>query len=342
MKTYLVGGAVRDTLLGIYSNDNDYVVVGSTPEEMTSLGFSKVGASFPVFLHPKTGEEYSLARKDKKVGTGYLGFECVFTPDITLEEDLYRRDLTINSMAIDSDSNLIDPYGGKDDLSNKVLRHTSDAFVEDPLRIIRLARFYGRFKDFTIHESTKELCIKNVLSLNEIHSERFWLEIEKVIIEQDAETFKRFVNALMELRVLEHVPFFNNALPYLFSYDEYDLSYVLEDMNVFSAAFSGPHTNLFFSSNAERLSKALNKLPPMTGEDLYETIKILGGYNTVLDELFCSALMSGKQVERMYEFRHGFNASKLVNSNMFPTLDGVQLGQAIKKLQIKILDAICR
>ena len=145
MKTYVVGGAVRDELLGLPIKDRDYVVVGSTPEEMVRLGFRPVGKDFPVFLHPQTHEEYALARTERKSGRGYKGFTVHAAPDVTLEDDLRRRDLTINAMAKDEQGEIIDPFGGARDLEKKILRHVSDAFAEDPVRILRVARFAARF-----------------------------------------------------------------------------------------------------------------------------------------------------------------------------------------------------
>ena len=144
MKTYLVGGAVRDRLLGLPGQDRDYVVVGATPEEMTARGYKLVGADFPVFLHPETKEEYALARTERKSGRGYKGFTVYAGPDVALEDDLKRRDLTINAMAEDAGGRLIDPFGGAADLKRGVLRHVSAAFVEDPLRVLRVARFAAR------------------------------------------------------------------------------------------------------------------------------------------------------------------------------------------------------
>src|SRR5690606_233588 len=142
---YLVGGAVRDQLLGLPVRDRDWVVVGATPEDMLRAGFVQVGADFPVFLHPETKEEYALARTERKSGTGYKGFICDFSPDVSLEEDLLRRDLTINAMAMTEQGELIDPYQGQRDLADRLLRHVSDAFREDPLRVLRVARFAARF-----------------------------------------------------------------------------------------------------------------------------------------------------------------------------------------------------
>ncbi|MEW6591554.1 MAG: multifunctional CCA tRNA nucleotidyl transferase/2'3'-cyclic phosphodiesterase/2'nucleotidase/phosphatase, partial [Pseudomonadota bacterium] len=147
MKTYIVGGAVRDRLLGLPGADRDHVVVGATPDEMVALGYQAVGKDFPVFLHPVTHEEYALARTERKSGRGYKGFTVYAAPDVTLEEDLRRRDLTINAIAEDEAGALIDPHGGQRDLAARVFRHVSDAFAEDPVRILRVARFAARFTD---------------------------------------------------------------------------------------------------------------------------------------------------------------------------------------------------
>jgi len=156
MKIYVVGGAVRDELLGVPVKDRDYVVVGATPEEMERLGYRPVGRDFPVFLHPQTHEEYALARTERKVARGYKGFSVHAAPDVTLEQDLERRDLTINAMARDPDGALIDPHGGERDLKAKLLRHVGPAFVEDPVRILRVARFAARF-GFSIAPETLAL-----------------------------------------------------------------------------------------------------------------------------------------------------------------------------------------
>lgn len=178
---YLVGGAVRDHVLGVASKDKDYVVVGATSEWMLEQGFQKVGADFPVFLHPETGYEYALARQERKTGTGYLGFETRFDPSITLEDDLIRRDLTINAMAMTEEGVIIDPYGGLRDLDQRVLRHTSKAFQEDPLRVLRVARFAARFDDFKIAGETRDLASLIVLSgeMTSLPKERIWMEMWK-------------------------------------------------------------------------------------------------------------------------------------------------------------------
>ena len=188
MKTYLVGGAVRDQLLNIPSKDKDWVVVGSTPQQMLDLGYKQVGADFPVFLHPKSQQEFALARTERKQGHGYQGFDVHFSDDVTLEEDLIRRDLTINAMAQSNDGTIFDPFNGQQDLSEKVLRHVSPAFSEDPLRVLRVARFAARFHHlgFTIADETLALMqhISQSGELNHLTAERVWVETERALQEK--------------------------------------------------------------------------------------------------------------------------------------------------------------
>ena len=181
MKVYLVGGAVRDKLLGLPVKEKDWVVVGSTAQEMKDKGYKQVGKDFPVFINPKTGEEYALARTERKSGHGYAGFEFDTNPNVTLEEDLARRDLTINAIAQDEDGTLIDPFNGQEDIRNKKLRHVSDAFSEDPLRVLRVARFKANLKNFEITKETLQK-IEKVVTSNEMKyltGERIWLELTK-------------------------------------------------------------------------------------------------------------------------------------------------------------------
>ena len=181
MKTYLVGGAVRDGLLGITGADRDWVVVGSTPEAMTAQGFRPVGKDFPVFLHPQTHEEYALARTERKTAPGYKGFVVHASPEVRLEEDLARRDLSINAIAQAEDGTLIDPYGGQHDLQHKVLRHVTEAFREDPVRILRVARFAARFPEFKVAAQTLAL-MQDMVAAGEVDalvSERVWQELSK-------------------------------------------------------------------------------------------------------------------------------------------------------------------
>jgi tRNA nucleotidyltransferase (CCA-adding enzyme) len=187
MHAYLVGGAVRDRLLGLPVRERDWVVVGATPQEMLALGYKPVGKDFPVFLHPETKEEYALARTERKTGPGYTGFAVHADPDVSLEEDLLRRDLTINAMAETPDGELIDPYGGKDDLDNGILRHVSPAFAEDPVRILRIARFAARFSRWGFHvaHDTNKLLQSMVASgeVDQLVPERVWAELVKALTE---------------------------------------------------------------------------------------------------------------------------------------------------------------
>jgi tRNA nucleotidyltransferase (CCA-adding enzyme) len=185
MRIYCVGGAVRDELLGLPVHDRDWVVVGATPPALEALGFRPVGRDFPVFLHPETREEYALARTERKTGPGYHGFDVHFAPDVTLEEDLKRRDLTINAMARDTDGALIDPWHGQRDLRERVLRHVSEAFGEDPVRILRLARFAARFHRFSVAEETMALMRKMVEhgEVDALVPERVWQELARGLME---------------------------------------------------------------------------------------------------------------------------------------------------------------
>lgn len=195
MNVYLVGGAVRDQILGKESNDKDYVVVGSTPEEMIKLGYEQVGKDFPVFLHPETKEEYALARKEVKNGHGHTGFKFVWD-GVTLEEDLFRRDLTINSIAQNVETgDLIDPYNGIHDIHEGTLKHVSEHFSEDPLRVLRVARFLTKLPNFKVDKDTERMCKKMVKSgeLDYLTGERIWKEMEKALSTADPVPFFDFL-----------------------------------------------------------------------------------------------------------------------------------------------------
>ncbi|WP_339722850.1 multifunctional CCA addition/repair protein [uncultured Paraglaciecola sp.] len=205
MQTYLVGGAVRDKLLGRPIKDQDWVVVGGTPEQMLAQGYQSVGADFPVFLHPKTKEEYALARIERKIGAGYTGFSCDASSNVSLEDDLLRRDLTINAMAMDDQGNIIDPYNGQEDLHNKLLRHVSNAFVEDPLRVLRVARFAARYHNlgFRIAPETMQLMQTIVANdeLTSLSAERVWQETARSLLESHPEVYFENLRACGALAV---------------------------------------------------------------------------------------------------------------------------------------------
>lgn len=206
MQIYKVGGAVRDRLLGQTVSDTDWVVVGASAEDMLEKGYRPVGADFPVFLHPKTGEEYALARTERKSGRGYGGFTFYASPDVSLEEDLVRRDLTINAMAEDDNGRLIDPYGGQRDLEARLLRHVSPAFVEDPLRVLRVARFAARFAPLGFKVADETLALMRELSesgeLEALTPERSWKEIARALMEARPDVFVQVLRDCGALAVL--------------------------------------------------------------------------------------------------------------------------------------------
>ena len=204
MKIYLVGGAVRDQIMGLSIKDKDYVVVGSTTEEMVKLGFKPVGKDFPVFLHPKTHYEYALARTERKVSKGYKGFKVYASKEVTLEEDLERRDLTINAIAKDKRGQFIDPFNGVGDIKKRILRHVSPAFVEDPIRVLRIARFSARFHQFKIHPKTQSI-LKKIIKNKELEvvaSERVWHEIAVGLLENKSHIMFDVLHECGALRVL--------------------------------------------------------------------------------------------------------------------------------------------
>jgi len=206
MKTYLVGGAVRDEILGYPFTEKDWVVVGATAGEMLAAGYQQVGKDFPVFLHPETKEEYALARTERKTAAGYKGFEVHASPDVTLEDDLIRRDLTINAIAKDENGEYVDPYNGIADIENKVLRHVSDAFLEDPVRILRIARFLARYAHlgFSIAGETMEL-MKDMVTAGEVDAlvpERVWQEMKKALTEK---TPGAFITCLRDCSALQRI-----------------------------------------------------------------------------------------------------------------------------------------
>ncbi len=206
MKIYQVGGAVRDRLLNIKTHDRDWVVVGSTTYEMLAQGFQQVGKDFPVFLHPKTNEEFALARTERKVGHGYTGFICDSSQSVTLEDDLRRRDLTINAIAEDEQGNIVDPFNGQADIASKTLRHVSNAFTEDPLRVLRVARFAARFYHLGFTVAPETLLLMQEITaqgeLDHLVPERIWKELSRALMESNPEIF---INVLRECGALKIV-----------------------------------------------------------------------------------------------------------------------------------------
>ena len=206
MQVYLVGGAVRDEQLGIPRAERDWCVVGATPEELLAKGYRQVGKDFPVFLHPESGEEYALARTERKTAPGYHGFAFDCSPDVTIEDDLLRRDLTINAIAKDADGRLIDPYGGVDDIENRILRHVSDAFAEDPVRILRVAKFFARLNtlEFVIAPETRQLMTQMVSDgeVDALVPDRVWKETEEALRGDNVREYFEVLRECGALRVL--------------------------------------------------------------------------------------------------------------------------------------------
>ena len=204
MQRYLVGGAVRDSLLGYPFHERDWVVVGATPQQMLNAGYQQVGKDFPVFLHPQTKEEHALARTERKSGKGYTGFTVYAAPDVTLEQDLLRRDLTINAIAQADDGSLVDPFGGVADIRQKILRHVSDAFAEDPLRVLRVARFYARYAHlgFSVASETQALMRRLSDELSTLTPERVWQETAKALSEQTPQAYFQLLYDTGALQVL--------------------------------------------------------------------------------------------------------------------------------------------
>ena len=268
MNVYEVGGAVRDSLLETKSNDRDWVVIGSSPEEMTQQGFKPIGKDFPVFLHPETKEEYALARTEKKSGHGYHGFNFYFGKDVTLEEDLSRRDFTINAIAKDSEGNLIDPHNGIQDIQDKVFRHVSDAFLEDPLRAIRLARFktYDHLKDFTINANTEKLLNKIVESgeINTLSEDRIWAETERALSSNNPniffETLHRFGMHIFHFKGLDKTKCDSSNTP----------SVRWAELQINNNFVLGQ--NLPVPNNYENAAKILEKLSVVEGDASYKNI----------------------------------------------------------------------
>lgn len=309
---YIVGGAVRDMLLGLEPKDFDYVVTNSTPQEMRDMGYTQVGADFPVFLN-SVGEEIALARTERKTGKGYHGFETDFSPDVTLEEDLGRRDLTINSMAMRM-GEVVDPYGGVEDLKNKVLRHTSDAFQEDPVRVLRVARFRARLgSDWTVAEETQDLMRKMSKRGDFAHltAERVWKELSRALTEKHPRLF---------FDTLKDADCLHTLFP-----EVYRLGTALESMKWHPEGNAYEHTMLVLTAGA----KMQFELTPMLACLVHDFGKVLTPWDKMpshyghdingvpLVEDFCNRLTVPKKMRKavMYATRYHMYMHKLDTLN---------------------------
>lgn len=359
MQIYLVGGAVRDELLNWPIKERDWVVVGATPEQMLNLGYRPVGKDFPVFLHPITHEEYALARTERKIAPGYTGFMFHASPEVTLEQDLQRRDLTINAMAKSITGDLIDPYGGRLDLQNKLFRHVSTAFTEDPVRILRVARFAARLKEFTIHESTL-LLMRQMVSEGEVNAlvpERVWQEWQRALTEPLP---RRFFEVLAQC----------DALPVLFS-ELVNNPYAFKALEAISSIsdsallrFSGlvspllrPHIERLFQRYpipreyqqlgllVHTYHSDLAQARQLTAEQLLTFLQALDAFRrperfeqflTVADAVNTQLEPTSENSEYLrhsYQIAQTVTAKDLINQGF----SGAQIGQAIQRQRIDLL-----
>ena len=376
MQIYLVGGAIRDRLLGLPAPfERDWVVVGSTPEEMQSKGFIKVGKSFPVYIDPKTSEEFALARTEKKSGHGYHGFNFNADPEISLEDDLMRRDLTINAIAEDENGNLIDPFNGIEDLNNRILRHVSDAFRDDPLRVLRIARFMAKLSSygFIVADDTKGL-INDIVSSGELDylvPERIWLETEKAL---NTDSFCLYFDTLNEFNALEHIypslyyaPEENYSLNYKFI-DFFKGSEVLPEMrlaSIFCALdntvqidiiknfdriqneFRFPNSFKLFIRTVMKTFQILTKpMDTFKSSDLYQLLEITDAFRNsenfskiIYFHNFIDDLDMKKKTDLLNK---AFKASKDIGyeEESFKGLRGDKIKEKIDKLRIEKINSI--
>ena len=362
MKVFLVGGAVRDALLGVPNNDKDYLVVGADMAELLKRGFKNVGESFPVFLHPETGDEWALARTERKTGVGYRGFETYFGKEVTLADDLSRRDLTINAMAIDTETGeLHDPFGGKADLDSKVLRHVSDAFQEDPLRVVRLARFYSRFDGFEIADTTLRFAQKVVNSgeMDALSNERFWAEMDKMF--QQSKNPVRFFEALYKFGVFQKVKFFNDIWGRVTTFDVMTtwkrvLDEVVnlddsEKMKVFvaitaqkGAIFPVASSEITDLCNMMQFAFSMRKDSRCDALSLMTMAKSFGENHTFVDTLVRTMRVSETSCFKSFgvdsdQFQKAVMAARKVTSAPFLHLKGKAIGDAMRAARLDAIDS---
>jgi Poly A polymerase head domain len=359
MKIYSVGGQVRDRLMNRESVDKDYLVVGATPEQMLEQSFEAVGAAFLVFLHPVTRDEYALARTETKVGEGYQGFACRFGPDVTLEEDLFRRDLTINSVAYDDTTGeYFDPCNGRADIENKVLRHASAAFSEDPLRVIRLARFYARFDQFTIHPDTVKLACAIVDSgeMDALSFERYWAELLKVMSD-DRPNVGRFFSSLHNFGVLDKCAFFKDVFGTTrwdvvltanvgIDYESYLAAVAAYDPELAVAilvALFENHAPLTHQAVPTRVSRLIRNVRGFEYDgDAYAVYNALAATRSLNEKTealtdLTSFLRLNPESGPADELELGFEVVSKINAEPFMHLTGAEIGKALKQARLEAL-----
>ena len=356
MKTYLVGGAVRDQLLGLQVTEKDRVVTGSSAEELKKLGYRQVGSDFPVFLHPGSGEEYALARTERKTAEGHQGFETETGSSVTLEDDLYRRDLTINAIAQDNNGRIIDPYHGQEDLAAGILRHVSPAFSDDPLRILRVARFSARFPGFSIHEDTRNLMSNMVArgDLAQLAPERIFIETGKALATDSPHVY---FNVLSDIRAdAELWPELTSVHidrlgKWQSDNDAFHAFVILIanlpplQINQLSQRLRVPGKFREMASLISRFHKTWSNVINLTSLDILESLYDMDAFRR--HERFCTlcllltqfAQSRGEKVVNPDPWPGYLDAARQVSAGEFSTeISGPKLGEAIKLKQIQRIE----
>lgn len=359
MKIYLVGGAVRDKLLGLPVKERDWVVVGATASDMLQLGYKQVGKDFPVFLHPETKEEYALARKERKTSPGYTGFEFDTSPDVSIEDDLLRRDLTINAIA-ETDEGLKDPYGGREDLKNKLLRHVSPAFEEDPVRVLRVARFAARFAHlgFTVAPETLEL-MKEMVKKGEVDAlvaERVWKELQRALEEKNPEKFFTVLNDCGALDALfPGIDILGNGLKFLTkaasSTEDAEvrlavLFYQSSEASIknFCQSYKIPSIYQELIWLVRNYCESYAYVENLSAEELLDLLQAVDAFrrgNRFLKYLkSCEVIFGAKQSQFLQDLLEKVKALKMQNAD-FEKLSGEEKGIFIKKSRLEAIKS-CR
>jgi tRNA nucleotidyltransferase/poly(A) polymerase len=339
MKIFLVGGAVRDELMGQDVTDRDFVVTGSDVSTMLKLGYTQVGKDFPVFIHPETGEEYALARQERKISLGHDGFQFDFSPETPLETDLMRRDLTINAIAKDDTGEYIDPYNGRGDINKKILRHVSSAFVEDPLRVLRVCRFKAKFPSFKIDDSTFEMMKSMIFSkdFSALSKHRNWQELSKTLQYQQPEHFFYCLTDLEFLpkSVIDHL----TVLTFEKETSLIKFSCMLHHPDMLSwvnMIFSPPNEYIFLASKFNKYKKIYNKIEAQELLNCFKDLRAFTNTKWIKLYLQCGHALYGKDLDSL--LLPLLEELTRVSAADFPHIDpGPELGEAIEQRRLEII-----
>ena len=349
MEVYLVGGAVRDELLGREVKERDWVVVGGSAEALKKLGYKQVGRDFPVFLHPETHEEHALARTERKTAPGHGGFATEAGPDISLTADLARRDITINAMARDGRGRLIDPFGGREDLRRRRLRHVADAFAEDPLRVFRVARFAAALEGFEVHPETQAFMAGMAASLSELAAERVWREFSKALA---APAPQRFLEVLKdcgclspwfpELETAAIDPSLDGALP---RYGGLGWSLSPSAVKSLSKRLLTPKAHLRLALDVAGHGRALSAWRDLEAGELHRALSAINGYRDQQRRTGVFAVVQAKSAAPMRELEAALTHIEQVLATMrrsLPPLSGAKLGRRLQQERIKLIAQLQR